>query len=283
VIARLRAHPVAAFFLLACGLSWSYWLPMAIAGRTVSPGSNVTHFPGLFGPAIAAFLMVALTEGRQGIARLSGRLTQVSRPAWRFWFYSLSPIGFLLLAWLLGWISGSALPPWSAFGLYSGLPPLGLIPVFALVLLSNGFGEETGWRGFALTRLQSRFGPLRGAILLGILWAVWHVPAFWVVETYRQMSAATIVGGFGLGIISGSIVLARVAERTHGSVLAAALWHATYNMTSATAAGRGVIAAVTSTCVMVWAVVLVLHEWRQGASHSALADVADPTRVLAAR
>jgi predicted MFS family arabinose efflux permease len=81
---------------------------------------------------------------------------------------------------------------------------------------------------------------------------------------------STIIAGFGLGICAGAIVLSRIARQTDGRVLAAALWHALYNMTSATAASRGVIAAVTTTCVMVWAAVLLIGEARRGTQPSAL-------------
>jgi membrane protease YdiL (CAAX protease family) len=57
---------------------------------------------------------------------------------------------------------------------YSGLPPLGLPAIVLLVLLFNGFGEETGWRGFALEPLQARFGPVTGTLVLAALWAGWH-------------------------------------------------------------------------------------------------------------
>jgi hypothetical protein len=97
-------------------------------------------------------------------------------------------------------------------------------------------------------------------LILALLWAGWHTPAFFIVETYRTMTLPMIIGGFGVGICAGAIVLSRIARQTEGSVLAAALWHALYNMTSATVASRGVIAAVTTTCVMVWAVVLLIGE-----------------------
>jgi hypothetical protein len=84
------------------------------------------------------------------------------------------------------------------------------------------------------------------------------------------MTVPMIIGGFGLGICAGSIVLSRIAQRTDGSVLAAALWHALYNMTSATAASRGVIAAVTTTCVMLWATALLIGEARRGTPPSGL-------------
>ena len=262
--------PLLSFFVLAYGLSWAYWIPLALAGVRTAPGSTTTHEPGLLGPAVAAFIVTGLTQGRVGLAALAHRLVLVSRPTWRFLAYSLSPLIFLGLALAVSIAMGVRLPAWSDFAVYSGLPPLGLPTVLLLVLLFNGLGEETGWRGFALEPLQVRFGPVIGTLVLAVLWAGWHTPTFFIVETYRTMSVPMIVGGFGLGLCAGAIVLSRIAERTNGSVLAAALWHGFYNMTSATAASRGVIAAVTTTCVMIWASVLLVQEARRRGRRSSL-------------
>ena len=221
----VRRNPLLSFFVLAYGLSWAYWIPLALAGVQTAPGSTATHEPGLLAPALAI---------------------------------------------VFGAVTHAPLPPWSDFAIYSGLPPLGLPAVFLLVLLFNGFGEETGWRGFALEPLQHRFGPVAGTLILAALWAGWHTPTFFVVETYRTMTVPVIIGGFGLGIAAGAIVLSRNTQRTDGSILAPALWHAFYNMTSATAASRGVIAAVTTTCVMVWATVLLIEEARRRTHSSTL-------------
>jgi membrane protease YdiL (CAAX protease family) len=176
----------------------------------------------------------------------------------------------LVLALVIASAAGR-MPSTSAFGVYSGLPPLPIWTTFLLVLVFNGFGEETGWRGFALAPLQERFGALTGTFVLALIWAGWHVPSFWIVEGYRSLGPGGLIGGFGLGICAGAIVLSRVANRTGGSVLAASLWHALYNMTSATAASRGIIGAVTTTCVMVWAVVLLIAELRRRQAPSLLA------------
>ena len=106
-----------------------------------------------------------------------------------------------------------------------------------------------------------------------MLWAAWHTPTFFIVETYREMTLAMIVGGLGLGICAGALVLSRIAQRTNGSILAAALWHGGYNMTSGTAASRGVIAAVTTTAVMVWAIVLLVGAARHGGDSILLVKV----------
>ena len=266
----VRRNPLLSFFVLTYGLSWAYWIPLAIAGVHTAPGSSTTHFPGLLGPAVAAFIVTGLTHGKAGVTALARRLVFVSPPAWRFFSYSLSPVIFLLLAVALAEVTRAALPPAGDFAIYSGLPPMGLPAVLLLVLLFNGFGEETGWRGFALEPLQRRYGPVVGTLILAALWAGWHTPTFFVVETYRNMTVPMVIGGFGLGICAGALVLSRIAQRTHGSIVAAALWHASYNMTSATAASRGVIAAVTTTCVMVWAVVLLIRETRRRTHPSTL-------------
>ena len=270
VLTFVRRHPLISFFVVAYGLSWAYWIPLALAGVRTAPGSSTTHEPGLLGPALAAFIITGLTEGRAGVVAFAKRLVLISRPAWRFFIYSLSPLIFLGLAIAVAIVMHAPLPPWNEFAIYSGLPPLGLPTILLLVLLFNGFGEEAGWRGFALEPLQSRFGPVGGTLMLAGLWAGWHTPTFFVVETYRTMSVPVIIGGFGLGICAGAIVLSRIAQRTNGSVLAAALWHALYNMTSATAASRGVIAAVTTTCVMAWAAVLLIAEARRRTRGSVL-------------
>ena len=267
----VRRHPIASFVVLAYALSWANWIPLLVRGARVAPGGTVTHFPGLLGPAVAAFVIVAVTEGSAGVARLLRRMVLVSNPLAGFLRYSLSPLAFLLLALIVAWIADRHLPPLRDFGLYSGLPALSLPVVLLLVILFSGYGEETGWRGFALGPLQQRFGSVKGTLILALIWAGWHTPAFWFVEGYRSMGVATFLGGFGLGICAGAVVLARVLNRTNGSVLAAALWHATYNLTSATAASRGVIGAVTTTCVMVWAGLLLVQEWRRPLDRSRLA------------
>lgn len=268
--AFIRRHDLPSFVVLAYALSWADWIPLLVRDARVVPGGSVTHFPGLLGPALAAFIIVSITEGRPGVGRLLRRMVFVSSPPSRFLAYSLSPLVFLGLALAAVWLMRRPMPEPGEFGIYSGLPPLPFLPVLLLVFLFNGYGEETGWRGFALSRLQERFGPVKGTLVLALIWAGWHTPAFWFVEGYRNLGIAGLAGGFGLGICAGALVLARVANRTGGSIFGVALWHATYNLTSATAASRGIIGAVSTTCVMVWAGVLLFQEWRRPPARSRL-------------
>ena len=266
----VRRHPLAAFVLIAYAASWLAWLPLLLRGARVTPGGAETHFPGLLGPALAAFAVTAIVDGRAGVRALASRMVRVSRPLWRFVLWAFSPLAFLALALLALRVLDRPWPTLESFALYSGLPALAPVLVFVLVLVFNGVGEETGWRGFALPRLQQRFGPVAGALVLALVWAGWHLPMFWFVEGYGGMSAAMLLGGFGLGLCAGSIVLAHVAHHTGGSVLAVALWHTLYNLTSATEAGRGPVGAIATSAVMVWATLLLWLEWRRPRTPSRL-------------
>lgn len=252
-------HPLSCFFGLAYALSWSYWLPLALSGKVVVAGDgSPTHFPGLLGPLIASFVITGVTRGRAGYRDLLKAMVRW-RVGWRWYGAVAAPLVFYtvtlsgLAAVGKGWPSGSAMAR------YSGLPDVGVLWVFLIALVVNGFGEETGWRGFALPRLQRRHRPLVASLLLTVGWAAWHLPLFFVVDSFRGFTPVTVVG-FLLGMGCGAVLLTWVYNGTGGSVLLVALWHITYNMTSATEAAKGTVAAVVSTMVMLWAIGLIVLE-----------------------
>ncbi|MGS0684708.1 CPBP family intramembrane glutamic endopeptidase [Nakamurella sp. GG22] len=255
--AGTRTHALAAYSLLAYGLSWAWLIPMAVAGSVVVQGSGEpSHFPALLGPMLAAVLVAWRTGD---LPRLLRSMTMVRVPL-RWWAFALSPVLVGCGVWALLAVVGTDLPQASGFAEMSGLPAaLGVVAVTALVLLVNGFGEETGWRGFALPQLQRRHSPLAAMSIVAVLWAGWHLPMFFVVGNFRTFGAGTVVGWF-LGLLAGSIVLGWLYNRSGGSVVLVAIWHAGFNMVSGTAAATGALAAVTTTAVMMLAAGLVAAE-----------------------
>ena len=250
-------HPVVCFFVLAYALSWAYWLPLVFTGQVVTAGSGrPTQFPGLLGPVVAAFVVTAMTQGRAGLRDLVRRMGR-----WRVggWWYAavVAPLVFFGVAVTVVAAGGGDWPEAAALASFSGLPQLGVLGVFALAVVVNGYGEETGWRGFALPWLQRRHRPLVSSLLLAAGWAGWHLPLFFLLDSYRAFGLV-VLPGFLIGLTCGAIVLTAVYNGTGGSILLVALWHATYNMTSATAAAKGAIAAIVSGLVIAWAVVLVV-------------------------
>lgn len=251
------------FFVLTYLLSWAWWLPLAFSGVAVVAGSTPTHIPGLLGPAIAALIVSGTIEGKEAFNDLVRRVLLV-RFSWIGWLAALAPFGFLLIGVVVARIVEGAWPNPSGLGRYSGVPQYGAVAVLSIVFLANGFGEEIGWRGYALPRLQARFGARIGTLILYPIWAFWHLPTFWFLASFMQMNATTIVFGWGLGILAGTLVLANVAKLASGSILAVALWHFAYNAAAATDLGE-TIPMVTTLCVMAWAVFLAWREWTQPA------------------
>jgi membrane protease YdiL (CAAX protease family) len=106
-----------------------------------------------------------------------------------------------------------------------------LLTLFVTVFFIGGpFGEEPGWRGFALPRLQRRYGPLLGSLILGPLWALWHLPIFFIPSWNFPPTLLNLVL-YVISAISFTIVMTWVFNNTKGSLLMAILLHASFNTT----------------------------------------------------
>ncbi len=247
------------FVGLAYALSWSAWIPIALTGGKVVVGEGwPTHMLGLLGPAFAAAITSWLA-GREARAALWQRCRSLPQGAMA-WTVTLSPLAILGAALVTDRLVEGQWPNLSALGRHSGVPELGVLPMLALILIVNGFGEEIGRRGFLLPRLQSKFGPLRGTLVVWPIWLIWHLPLFGFLANFQSMDLATAVFVWGLGLLAGTLVLANVMHIAGGSVFAAALWHTLFNV----AAGPGLspmASAVATTIVMIWAVGIVIAAW----------------------
>jgi membrane protease YdiL (CAAX protease family) len=253
-----RRHPLATYIVLAYAVSWACWLPLVLNGSIVRQGDGwPTDLPGLVGPATAALVTLSLTGGRAAVTDWLRRIGHWAVPAWCYLFVA----GTLLLG------LGAALVRAGSVDLhglaaYTGVPDLGFVLTFLLVLVVNGVGEEAGWRGYLVDRLLPTHGLVRTAGLVAVVWAGWHLPLFLVIDSFRGLGFAVI--GWAIGLYAGSLVLTWLYAAGGRSILLVALWHTTYNFTSATAAMSGLPAAVTSTAVMVVAVgVFIRHRRRE--------------------
>jgi uncharacterized protein len=244
--------PVVTFFALACAISWAWWLPLAAQDHLVARGDGwPTHVPGLLGPMLAAGVVISRTEGRAAVRRWLRAMTRWPRQ-WRWQLATLAPVGFLAIGiGLLAVTSG--VPPVERFTWFSGTGPgLGALGV----VLVGALGEEAGWRGYALPRLQARLGATRASLLIAAGWAFWHLPLFAVLASYQGFGLL-VVPGFVVGLTAGALVLTAIYNGTGGSVLAAAVWHGSYNLAAATDATDGTVAALTTALVIAWAVAII--------------------------
>jgi uncharacterized protein len=247
-VASVRRHPLGAFVLLAYLFSWSYWIPIALTG------GHGTHFPGLLGPMVAAFVVTTIVDGRRGIRQLVARMFRWNVPI-RWYIAGLVPAAAGLAAVAGLALAGHGWPTWASLTIMPGLPEAGWLALLVLVFVVNGYGEEVGWRGLAWPRLRQRHTFVRSVGILAVWWAGWHLPVFWLDTGLRGFDPL-IIPGWLVGLAAGAVVLGWMYERT-GSLLIVALFHTCLNLASATLATEGSPAAITAMVVILWAIVIL--------------------------
>ena len=136
------------------------------------------------------------------------------------------------------WILRGTPPDLALLGEADYLGALGVLPVLALWMVTFGLGEEVGWRGFALPRLQSSHSAFRASLVLGLFWAVWHVPAIFYRDTYMAMGWMVVPMLLTVAAV-GSVVYTWLFNGTRGSLLLVILFHGLFDFFSVWPAGRG--------------------------------------------
>lgn len=239
------------YFVLAYAISWTIGIPLALAKQGVIQPVFPLWFHYLvgYGPMISALIVTRLTEGKQGLKALWERITH-----WRVggigWFAALSPLVLgVVVALVMNWLTPNTISI-SDLGMVNFLPPLGL-GAWLLWLLTFGVGEEIGWRGYALPSLQKDRSALGATLILFFFWALWHLPQFFYVFD------PAIAIGWAIGLFAGAIVFTWLLNSAQGSILIVAVFHGCFNYISASSAGNGLLAAVVSAAVMVWAAAVV--------------------------
>jgi hypothetical protein len=204
----VRRHPLIAFFVLAYLLTW--WIYPLLR---FSPLLGIF---GLFGPALAAIIMAAVTGGKPGVKALLSRVVRwrVGLP-WYLIALGLPTVLSIATAGL-GYLLGA-----------SESIQVGALTVLELVLFVLVVGEELGWRGYALPLLLEKRSAVTASLILGALWGLWHLPTFLVPGTPQYGLPLT---AFVLLTIEYSILMTWVFLHTLGSVLIATLFHGAINL-----------------------------------------------------
>ena len=207
----IKRHPLFAFFALAYALTW--WASILYA---VYP-NPFPVFP--YGPFLAALIVTGLAVGKDGVKELLSRLVKW-RVGFRWYLVALLlPVALAVAAMYLDVLLGADAPSSEQLDSWPSL-----FVLFPLTLLIGGpLGEEPGWRGYALPRLQSGRSALLASLILGVLIALWHLPLLLTSEE------PVPPGAFFPEIIAGMIVVSWVYNSTQGSVLMAALMHTSHN------------------------------------------------------
>jgi len=247
----MKQRPLLAFFALTYGLTWGLGACfalfsaqlMAVFGKVSV--TNPLFILAVYAPGISAIVVTGFIDGAAGIRRLLGGFLR-----WRIgvqWYLAIL-VGIPMLSVIAMFLSAAlaqtplSIDHWyqlfligpngrnfadaaSVGGLWSAVP----------VLLGSFFadpgplGEELGWRGFALPRLLNGRSALSAGVILGIIWGVWHLPAFFIGGTPQHSMSFPL---FMVGAVGISVLMTWAFKGTRGSLLAAALIHWTFNTCS---------------------------------------------------
>jgi membrane protease YdiL (CAAX protease family) len=208
-----------AFFAATYAVTWTCFIPVVVAVPAHTPLGTLLVFLGTIAPSGVALWLTARAEGRPGARALLTRTLQW-RVAARWYVFAVGYIVAvkLVVALLHRVVSGE----WPHF---DNLPWY-VVPAAIAISTPIQAGEEIGWRGYALPRLAARLGLAGASILLGVIWACWHLPLFFVrgADTYGQSFLVYL-----LQVTALSVAMAWLYAHTQGSLLLTMLMHAAVN------------------------------------------------------
>lgn len=212
----IKRYPITSFFVLSFVLVWSIRITLNTLSLTIPPVNLVAEYS----PTIAAIIVAAALDGGAGVRALLSRVGRWRvNPGW-YLLVLVGPAALELVALGLFVLVGGP-------GARLQFPGLNFGLLFLLLLgLALSLGEEIGWRGFALPHMQTRFGSVGASLIIGALWAIWHIPGD--ITNLRLLTLPTTYIAF-LWFLSftmlASVLMGWVYNRTGGSILIAALFH----------------------------------------------------------
>jgi membrane protease YdiL (CAAX protease family) len=217
---------LAAFFVLTFAITWACFIAVAVAVPVATVPGRLLVLLGTFAPGIVAVALAARAGGA-GVRTLVEPIARANVPARWYVFAAAWPAGVELAVAVLHRLTGA----WPAFS----TTPLAVIPFAILLSTPSQAGEEVGWRGWALPRLAARLGLAPASVLLGVIWALWHLPLFFVpgADTFGQSFFVYLIN-----VTAISVAIAWLWERTGRSLLLCMLLHAAVNNSDIVPAAR---------------------------------------------
>lgn len=218
---------LATFFTLTFAISWPCFAAVAMLASPANGPRDGVSAPllltvGIFAPGIVAVWLSWRQGGARAVRALVGRLFHWDVPI-RWYLFAAGYVAAVKL--VVAALHRASTGVWPAFGDNIWLTPFSVL--ISLVLLGQA-GEELGWRGYALPRLAERHGLARSSLVLGAIWALWHLPLFFVAaaETFNQSFPR-----YTLQVMAVSVAMTWLFAHTGGSLLLAMLMHSAINNT----------------------------------------------------
>ncbi|MCW7493013.1 CPBP family intramembrane metalloprotease [Leptospira sp. 2 VSF19] len=250
-------RPIVLYFVLAYLISWMIWLPLYLPkfGIHFLPVLPFHHAWGAIGPLSAAFILNKLEYGDIGVKNLLSRMFQ-----WRvhwFWYFIaiFSPFVLLVFATTLNYFNNGKFS-FDGLGRSLEFPNFGIVSFFLYNVIIYGFGEETGWRGYALPKLQKKWNAFSSTVILTFLWALWHAPLFLYRPSFMAMDVSGIFGWF-MSLFTGAILLTWLYNSSRGSILMVALFHGTIDIVFTSDSIETNIMNITGFLLVVFALIVL--------------------------
>jgi membrane protease YdiL (CAAX protease family) len=250
--------PLLTYFGLAYLISWTLWLPLYghIFGITNLPTLPYHHGIGGLGPLIASVITTWIFYKKSGLQHLFAKCFQV-RPIIYLLIALFSPFLLAIISSIISYFIDNV--PINVEGLLKTkeFPQFNFLTFFIYNLICFGFGEEVGWRGFALPRLQNKMNALTASVLLTIFWAVWHLPLFFYRQGYTTMD---IAGTFGwvFSLLTGSILLTWLYNSSGASILVCAVFHSTIDIAFTADLANKNIVNYMGFLITIWGILVII-------------------------
>jgi uncharacterized protein len=217
----VRRHPLAAFLILTYSLSWALWIPLAIFRDAASgPYGPITLLLGSNIPSAVAIVLTAVGLGKSATRKLLGRLL-IWRVGWRWYLVLLAPTALVVGTITLVAVTRGGPTAALAVPLLSAI-----ITVAFMTFPGSALGEEIGWRGFALPRLQFRRTALTASLVVGTLHGLWHLPLWLRGEPDHPLS---LYPAFLIQALALSVIYTWLYNSSKGSLLLVVLFHTATN------------------------------------------------------
>lgn len=218
------------FLAISFGWSWAFWALPASSHARLSlppslPGWLSSGAPAAWGPFVGA-VVVALLRGGPGALLVLLNRVRIAGFGWRWWLVVVLTFPLLIGgATVVALLTGAALPPSEALR-----QPIQIPFAFAYILLLGGpLQEEFGWRGTLIDPLQARLGALTASVVVGVVWAAWHLPLFAFPNDIGPYYGRPFAGTL-LTLMLISVLFTWVWNNTGGSLLAVMVFHAMFNL-----------------------------------------------------
>ncbi|MCB9354798.1 MAG: CPBP family intramembrane metalloprotease [Lewinellaceae bacterium] len=254
----MKIKELTVYFILAYLISWLLWSPMWLPyfGISAAPLFPYQHGIGGFGPMVSAFVTTALFGTRSDLKALWSSLFQWKPLRWLL-LAVFSPFLLALAGGLVAWIADGRWPDYTAFGASGEYPEMGVAGFFLFNTCCFGFGEETGWRGFALPRFQRKYNALISTLILSVFWAGWHLPLFVYRPGYVSMDMGAAVGWY-FSILAGAMLFTWLFNGSRGNILACALFHGLIDVVFMSEYGNAGMMQYIGILVTFWGIAILL-------------------------